>query len=45
MTLMIEVFRVVKLQIIAHVDREILSVEVIVPEAAFWNHEEAKELV
>ena len=45
MALVVEVLRVVELQVIAHVDREVLAVEVIVPEAAFRHHEEAQELV
>ena len=45
MRLVIEVLRVVQHQIEPHIDGEVLSVEVVVPDAALRHHEEAKELV
>ena len=42
---MVEVLRIVQHQIEPHIDGEVLSVEVVVPNAAFRHHEEAKELV
>ena len=45
MRLMVEVLRVIQHQVEAHVNGEVLSVEVVVPKSTFWNHEEAQELV
>ncbi len=38
--LVVEVLGSVQLQRVAHVGREVLSVEVVVPRTALWNHEE-----
>ena len=43
--LVVEILRVVQHQVETHVDREVLAIEVVVPEATFGNHEEAEELV
>lgn len=41
----VEIFRVVQHQRVAHIDREVLPVKVVVPGAALWHHEEPEELV
>ena len=45
MQLIVEVNGVLQHQSIPHVGREILTVEVVVPSTAFWNHEESKEFI
>lgn len=39
--LVVKVFRVVQHESVAHVLREVLAIEVVVPNAALRNHEEA----
>ena len=41
MRLVVEVYRVVQHQGVPHVLREVLAVEIVVPNAAFRNHKEA----
>ncbi len=45
MRFMVEVTRIVEDKRIPHVLVEVDAVEVVVPDASLWNHEEPKELV
>lgn len=45
MALVIEILWIVKHQVVPHVYREVLAVEIVVPKATLWNHEEAEELI